>query len=126
MVDPADGLGTGAADWGLGVSVFKVMGRASLLADALYWQYGDPEGVDFENSLSFSLGVGRTLGGDRWLAMGSIAGFSPVSGLPMPLFLTFGAMRLVGRNQSLGMTAGVGLTDSSSDFSIGMSWRIQN
>jgi len=126
FVDAADGLGTGETDFGAGVSAFKAMGRTALLADALFWKYGDPEGVDFEDSLSYSLGVGRSLGTGRWSTIVSFAGFSPVGDAPPPLLLTIGVMALTGRSQSLAITTGLGLTDSASDFSIGASWRIQN
>jgi hypothetical protein len=33
-------------------------------------------------------------------------------------------VRLVGRRQSLSVSASVGLTDSATDFSVGTSWRI--
>jgi hypothetical protein len=126
IVDAADGLGTGVADYAAGVSAFKAMGGTMVLADAMFWKYGDPEGVDFENSLSYSFGVGRTLGTGRWSTIASFAGFSPIGDTPPPLLLTIGVMRLVGRNQSLAINAGFGLTGSSTDFSIGTSWRIQN
>jgi hypothetical protein len=127
LVDPVDGLGTGVADWGAGVSAFKAMGDGTtLLADALFWKYGDPEGVDFDNSLSYSIGIGRAIGSGRWSTIASFAGFTPVGGAPAPLLLTVGVMTLTGRSQSLAITAGFGLTSSASDFSIGTSWRIQN
>jgi len=126
LVDAADGLGTGVADYAAGVSAFKAVGGTVLLADAMFWKYGDPEGIDFENSLSYSFGVGRTLGTGRWSTIASFAGFSPIGDAPPPLLLTIGVMRLVGRTQSLAINAGFGLTDSSTDFSIGTSWRIQN
>jgi len=126
MVDPADGLGTGVADYAAGVSAFKAMGPTMVLADALYWKYGDPEGVDFEDSLSYSIGIGRTLGTGRWSTIASLAGFSPVGDASPPLLLTIGVMTLSGRSQSFAITAGFGLTSSATDFSIGTSWRIQN
>jgi hypothetical protein len=126
IVDVADGLGTGEADFGAGVSAFKAIGRTAVLVDALFWKYGDPEGIDFEDSLSYSLGVGRSLGSGQWSTMVSFAGFSPVGDAPPPLLLTVGVMALTGRSQSLAITAGFGLTSSASDFSIGTSWRIQN
>jgi hypothetical protein len=125
IVDPADGLGTGVADYGVGVSAFKAMGGTVVIADAMFWEYGDPEGIDFENSLSYSLGVGRTIGTGRWSTLASFAGFSPIGDTPPPLLLTIGVMRLIGLNQSLAINATFGLTDTSSDFSIGTSWRIQ-
>jgi hypothetical protein len=125
IVDAAGGLGTGVADYAAGLSAFKTIGRTALFADALYWKYGDPEGVDFENSWSYSLGVGRPIGAGRWSTLVSVAGFSPIAGTPAPLLLNIGLLALTAPHQSLAITAGVGLTRSASDFSIGTSWRIQ-
>jgi hypothetical protein len=126
VIDAADGLGTGAADYGVGVSVFNAVGPTAMLADVSFWKYGDPEGIDFENALSYSFGIGRTLGTGRWSTLVSLAGFSPTGDASPPLLLTLGIMALTGRSQSLSITAGFGLTDSASDYSIGASWRIQN
>jgi hypothetical protein len=125
IVNAADGLGTGAVDYGVGGSVFQVTGRTSLFLDLLYWNYGDPEGTVFQDSLSYSAGVGRILGSGRWSALLSLAGFSRgVDDSTPPLQLNMGLLALAGRRQSLAITAGVGLTDSAGDFSLGTSWRI--
>lgn len=125
VVDADSGLGTGATDVGGGGSVFKAMGRTSVFADALFWTYGDPEGVDFEDSLSYSVGLGRVLGSGRWSAMVSLAGLSRgVAGVSSPVQLNVAMLRLLGNHQSIAITTSVGLTDGSGDFSIGMSWRI--
>jgi hypothetical protein len=125
VVDAAGGLGTGKADVGVGGSVFRAVGRTSLFADLLYWKYGDPEGVDFQNSLSYSVGVGRLIGNGRWSAMFALAGFSNgIDGASAPMQLNATVLALANRRQSLAVTAGVGLNDASGDFSIGASWRI--
>ena len=126
IVNAANGLGTGVADFGAGATAFRAMGRTTLMADAMFWKYGDPEGADFQNSLAYSFGVGRMLGSGKWSAIVSLAGFSPIGDAPPQLLLTASVMTLAGRNQSLAITAGFGLTSSASDFSIGTSWRIQN
>jgi hypothetical protein len=125
LVDPDGGLGTGVSDYAAGLSAFKTIRRTAILADALYWKYGDPEGVEFENSWSYSLGVGRPIGGSSWSTLVSVAGFSAIAGTPAPLLLNIGLLTLTGPHQSLAITAGVGLTSSASDFSIGTSWRTQ-
>lgn len=125
VVDVAGGLGTGETDVGFGISAFKGAGRNSLLIDALYWKYGDPEGVDFEDALSYSVGMARMLGTGRWSTMVSLSGFtSALEGQSPPVQLNVGLLGLVGRRQSLAISAGFGLTDSAGDFSIGTSWRI--
>jgi len=125
VVDAATGRGTGEADYAVGASAFTAAGRTSFLADVLYWQYGDPDGVDFANTWSYSFGAARIIGRGRVSALGSISGFSSgIAGEPAPVSLNIGFLSLVGRGQSLAVSASVGLTDSASDFSVGTSWRI--
>ena len=124
VVDADDGLGTGKADYGIGGTVFKAAGRTSVFADVLFWKYGDPEGLDFENSLSYSVGMGRVLGGSRWSALVSFAGFSQgIADAAPPMQLNVAVLALAGRRQSVALTAGIGLNEGSG-FSIGTSWRI--
>lgn len=124
LVDGSSGLGTGASDFGFGASVFKGQGRTSLFADLMFWKYGDPEGVDFQDTLAYSVGVGRVIGGGRWSSMVSLSGLSNgVAGTAAPLQLNVAALALAGRRQSIAFTAGIGLNDSASDFSAGTTWR---
>lgn len=125
FVDADTGRGTGAADYGGGASLFKFAGRSSVYADLMYWKYGDPEGVEFEDSFSYSVGMGRMLGTGRWSAMASLSGFSKgIEGAVAPLQLNVTMLALARGKQSVAFSAGFGLNDSSGDFSLGMSWRI--
>jgi len=125
FVDATTGRGTGEADYGVGASAFSTLHRTSFMADVLFWKYGDPDDVDFTNTWSYSVGVAQVLGTGRVSAIGSISGFSSgISDQPPPVSLNVGVLSLVGRRQSLAVSASVGLNDSTSDFSIGASWRI--
>jgi hypothetical protein len=125
LVGAGNGLGTGVADVAAGGSVFKAAGSTSLFADVLFWKYGDPEGVDYQDTWSYSVGVGRLIGRGRWSTLMSLAGFSHgIAGAAAPLQLNIAMLTLVGRRQSVAITAGFGLNDSSGDFSIGTSWRV--
>lgn len=124
LVDPAGGLGTGEIDYGFGGSMFKGFGRTSVFADVLYWKYGDPDGVVFEDAAAYSVGVGRVIGAGRWSSMVSVSGFSRgSSGAAAPVQLTVAVLALAGGRQSVALTASIGLTDSASDFSLATSWR---
>jgi len=126
VVDAAGGLGTGETDVAFGGSVFKAAGRTSFLADALFWKYGDPEGVDFEDALSYSVGIGRVVGTTgRWSTLVALSGFTAgFNSLAAPVQLNVGLLGLIGRRQSLAVSAGIGLSESATDFSIGTSWRV--
>lgn len=126
LLSADSGRGTGETDVGVGGSVFKGFGRTSAFADVLFWKYGDPEGVDFEDSVAYSVGVGRILGNGRWSAMLSLAGFTgALEGEDPPLQLNASLLALASQRQSVAFNAGFGLTDSAGGFSIGTSWRIQ-
>jgi hypothetical protein len=119
------GLGTGEMDVGIGGSMFTGRGNTSLFADLLFWKYGDPEGVDFQDSLSYSVGFGRIIGGSRWSAMAALGGFSRgIDGEAGPLQLNITMLALASRRQSVAVTTGIGLNDAARGFSIGTSWRI--
>lgn len=125
IVDVATRRGTGETDYGLGGTVVTTMRRTSLMADVLYWTYGDPEASDFTDAWSYSVGAARVVGGGRSSVMASLGGFSSgVGGASPPVALTVGLLTLLQRGQSLALTASVGLTDSSSDVSVGASWRL--
>jgi hypothetical protein len=125
-VGPETGRGTGEFDAAAGVSAYKGLGRTSLLIDALYWKYGDPDTFDFQDTLSYSLAVARMLGATgRWSTMLSLSGFSAgYDGMAPPAQFNISMLRLVGRRQSLSVSASFGLTESATDFSVGTSWRI--
>lgn len=124
VVDAAGGLGTGATDYAFGGSVFKGFGRTSVFADVLYWNYGSPDRTAVQHSLAYSLGLGRLLGSGRWSSMVSLSGFSRgINGADPPMQVGLAALVLAGRRQSLAINAGIGLNDSSSDFTFGTSWR---
>lgn len=127
VVDVDSRLGTGKMDVAAGGSLFTAMGGTSLFADLLFWKYGDPEGVDFEDTLSYSVGVGRLLGASRFSAMVSLAGFSKgLEGAVAPVQVNAALLTLISRRQSIAISAGFGLNDSSGGLSLGMSWRISS
>lgn len=125
LVDPEDGLGTGEVDVAAGGSIAKGIGRSSIFADVLFWKYGDPEGIDFEDSLSYGVGISRLLGSGRWSVMGSLFGFSQgIAGAAPPLQANIAFLLLANRHQSLAFTTGVDLTGDSEGVSFATSWRI--
>ena len=125
MVSAENGLGTGKADAALGGSMYVTQGAASFFVDAMFWKYGDPEGIDFQDALSYGLGVGHVIGSGRWSAAGSLVGFSRgIDGTSPPLQLTLTVLRLLSARQSLALSAGFGLNDRTDRISIGASWRV--
>lgn len=127
MVDAPTGRGSGRSDYAIGGTAFSTARRTSLMADVLYWKYGDPPDLDVQNALSFSVGAAQVLGRGRWSALASISGFTAgADDMPAPLSLNVGMLTLVSGRQSLAVSASIGLTEGSSDFAIGTSWRVVN
>jgi len=125
LVNSDSGLGTGETDVGVGGSVFSAIGRTTLFADAMYWKYGDPDGVDFENAVSWSVGAGRMLGAGRWSALMSLSGFSAgIGDESPPVQLGIAVLATTGTHHSAALSAGVNLAGNAGDLTIGVSWRI--
>lgn len=125
LVDSNDGLGSGETDLAVGGAVFAAAGRITLFADAMYWKFGDPPGVDFIDTVSYSVGAGRVLGGGRWSTLVSLSGFSNgIGDASPPLQLGVALLAVTGRRQSAAVSAGVNLTDHVGDLTVGISWRI--
>jgi hypothetical protein len=125
VVDVDTGRGTGEADFAGGGTIFKTFAGTSVFGDVLFWKYGDPEGVDFEDMLSYSIGLGQVLGNGRWSTMISLSGFSQgLAGAAAPVQLNVALLTLPARFQSFAITGGFGLNDTSGGLSIGTSWRI--
>lgn len=126
LVNPESGLGTGETDYAFGVSLYRAGGGTALLADILYSVFGDPEGLDYRDGLSYSTGVARTLSpSGRWSALVTVSGFTAGYGdLPPPVQLNAGLLTLIGGRHSLAVSAGVGLTRSAADVSVSASWRV--
>jgi hypothetical protein len=118
------GRGTGEADYAVGGTGYASLARTSLMADVLFWKYGDPAGFDFKNTWSYSVGAAQTMG-RRWSALASLSGLSAgIGDLAPPVAVNVGALVLVGGRQSLAVMTSFGLNDGSSDVSVGTTWRV--
>jgi hypothetical protein len=126
LVDASSGLGTGKTDVAVGGSVFKGIGRTSIFADALYWKYGDPDGIDLQDAVVYSVGFGRIIGTGRWSSMVTVSGASKaiVAGSDAPMQLNLAALLSATRRQSLAMTLGIGLRGVTGGVSVSTNWRV--
>lgn len=118
------GVGTGELDVGIGLSTALGRGRALLFADAGWWSYGDPPGLELKDVVSWSVGVGGLLG-SRTSGLVSLAGSSGImEAVEAPLDVS--ALLSVGLNDrlSLSLGAGVGLSEASPDFTLSAGTRM--
>ncbi len=119
------GFGTGAWDFGGSASLSCLFGLTTLVSvGAGYWVMGDLPDLDLQNPFSVSASVSY-LGLRGWGVSGSLATATAViDGYPSSTSLSGGILR-VARRQSVGLTIGVGLTDTAPDLMIGLTWRLQ-
>lgn len=127
LADPTGGFGTGAWDFGAGLSVAQRLGLNFIwLVNATYWQLGDMDELDFINPLSFSSGIGRVSANSKWLISANIYGYTKVLDEADPP-LSAGLNSSVSITEKVQLSANlvIGLSESSSDFSTGLGWSIR-
>jgi hypothetical protein len=88
-----------------------------------YWYMGDPPGLDLRNTVMLSATISHlTFSG--WGFSASVLGASPmIAGFSSSVSLNAGILRL-GSRGSIGVNAGVGLTETAPDFTLGLNWRL--
>lgn len=125
LADVDRGFGTGAWDYGGGLSLTKTAARVFVFADATYWVWGDLPGLELKDGVAYGFAVGLPLGGLRWGLLGSVSGSTRVvEGTDPPAQLGLGLTRYLESARSLSMTATVGLTESSPDVALSLGWRL--
>lgn len=117
-------MGTGAWDVGASASFSLSLGGLTMLGlSGGYMYMGDPPGLDLQNSIMLSTTISHlTLGG--WGFSASVMGASPViAGFSSSVSLNAGILRL-GPRGNIGVNAGVGLTETAPDLTIGLIWSL--
>jgi hypothetical protein len=124
-VAAAGEFGTGRWDYGVGASVSRTVGSASLLGlDLGYWRLGDPPDLELQDVLMGSVTLGHSLT-RRWSASVSLSGSrSAIPGYDDPCWLGLLVGRASGRGM-LGVTLSAGLTPTAPDFGVGLIWRVR-
>jgi hypothetical protein len=119
-------LGSGKADGSVSVTIAIGRSRHQIVVDLSYWVIGDSVEAPARNVPAVYLGYGALLGADyRWTAIAGVStARSMVEGLQPPTQLFFGVQRGVDRRAWIGMSAGIGLTETAPKFHVGMTWRV--
>lgn len=118
-------FGTGEWDVGGGLGLAQRLGRTFLFLDATYWRLGDPDGIDLHNAFEYGFAVGRSLASGRLSALASVAGFtSIVDGVAAPAQVGLAISYRTNSGRAVSGNASIGLTDSASDFGLGIGWRL--
>ena len=126
MADPTDGYGTGEWDYGAGVSFSQRLGSFFFIADMMKWWFGDLPDLKLQDPWAYSAGLGLSFAETKWLINTSYSAYTEIiDGFEPPQTLTLGMGHLLSNRASLNGNVSFGLTESSSDFSVGLGWSIQ-
>lgn len=121
----ASGVGTGAVDYGAGLTLSLASGPTFGFVDASYWAIGDMPDLPLRDIVSGAVGIGRSIGpAARWSLMGIVSGgTSVVANVEGPLAAGLGIGYLVSERRSLTGGVSLGFSESSPDWSAYVGWR---
>jgi hypothetical protein len=117
------GFGTGEWDSAGGMTGRYAAGNYTGAASVFYWWMGDPDGVDFENPVAYSVSAFRLLGGSRFSAGVSVSGFTRIA-RGTDGFRQLGTTVMYVPDASRSLSAGLsfGLSDTAPDFGVSIGW----
>lgn len=118
-------FGTGAWDVGGSLSLSYRLGYVAVVSvDAGYWHMGDLPELDLQDPVLLSATVSHLSMRGWGFSASFYSATSVIDGYPSSRSVSVGLLR-VGARQSVGITAGVGLTDTTPDFMVGLNWRLR-
>jgi hypothetical protein len=118
-------FGTGAWDFGGSMSLSYRLGSAAVVSvDAGYWVMGDLPDLDLQNPLLLSASIAHLTRTGWGFSAAFFSSSSVVAGFPSARSVSAGILR-VGARQSIGLTIGAGLTDTTPDIMLGVNWRLR-
>ncbi len=126
LANPETGFGTGAWDFGAGLSATQRFGTFFITADAMYWHLGDMPDLNFKDPLSFALGLGKSFQNSKWLISSIFTGYTRImDGYDPPMSLGIGIGHFLTKNIALNANISFGFSESSSDVGGGIGWSIR-
>lgn len=117
------GLGTGEFDYSAYLSIAKYIGQMKWNVHAGYTLIGDPPDIDYDNQLSYGIGLFRGFVNTGVFA--SVEASNDTTDTTQndtTVELNFGAMRWVADDDLLGVDGSIGLTDISADYGFNIEW----
>jgi hypothetical protein len=123
-VTDTSGYGTGEWDVGGSLSLSHILGRSTLIGfDIAYWHLGDLPELDLRDALMGSANIAY-LGRSGWGGSALVsAARSVVEGFADG-YTAGVAVSRVGRRATMSVNVSLGFTETTPDFSVGLSWRI--
>jgi len=127
LADPTHGFGTGGWDWSIGTAVSHRIDQWFFMGNASYWSFEDMPDLELNSSLSYSLGIGNSFNGGKWMVMGSISGMTQIiDAVDPPLSAGLGLGHRISSRFNTNLQTAIGLSESSADFSlgVGVQWKL--
>jgi hypothetical protein len=118
-------FGTGEWDVGAGVAVNRWIGRSVVVGlDATYWHLGDMPTLAFQDPVSGTASMTYYGAGNWGGGLSLSASTSALDGYDGPAWVGAHLLRSSDRG-GWGLSAAVGLTETTSDVTVGLTWRVR-
>lgn len=125
LADVDRGFGTGAWDFGSGLSLSKSLGTTFLFVDVMQWWLGDLSELELKDPVSYSVALGHSMKQGKLGLMAALAGYSEViMDVDPPLQVSIGASYWLKPGRGVSASVAAGLSESSPDYSISFGWSI--
>ncbi len=126
FTDENSGYGTGGWDVGGGISWSqRIQQKYLMMLSGMYWVLGDMNDLNLNNMLSYSAALGRMFKDGKWMTTASLFGSTEIiDEVDPPVSIGAGLNYRVSAQINLSTNMMIGLTESASDFSIGVGWSI--
>ena len=119
LTDPDAGIGTGAWDLGLGLTVARPLPPFFISGEIAYWWLGDLETLRLDNTLGYSIALGQIF--DAWGVLVSLTGSTAaVEDVPAPVSTGAGIGYTSPAGWAFTTTAALGLTDGAPDWAVSL------
>jgi hypothetical protein len=111
--------GTGEFDFGIGFTLRKTISSFFAVVDFGYLYFGDPEGFEFKNPLSFGAGIGRNFLQGKYSTLLLYQGYTKIfDEFQAPSQISLGINYRAHLNLVLSFIGASGLSETSPDFSL--------
>lgn len=121
------GFGTGAWDGGLGAALSQRFRTWFLFGEAMYWWMGDMADVVLHNAMAYSISLGRSFRSGRVGMLASLSGYADaiVEDVDPPLQAGLGlSVAFDNGRYGLSVSSTFGLTESTPDAALAISWQV--
>ncbi|MEJ2502912.1 MAG: hypothetical protein P8177_06290, partial [Gemmatimonadota bacterium] len=121
--DLDSGVGTGEWDYAVGAAAAAVAGRVLLFVDVAWWWYGDVAGLELRDGLGWGGGLGLPVSRTVWVSAMATGTNRVIESAEAARTVSVALSYRVSDAGTVTVTAGAGLTETSSDYTLTLGWR---